>query len=138
MHKPIVACLVLLFVQGLSGCSRYLQVMLLNGTDTAVTLQLFRRSLAIEPGRSATFVYPQQPEGWTIHLSAAQRDYVYEVPRSLDHYLWQPDDPRPLKAQLDRDFAIYLLPRDAAAVADVSRFAGLQQDGFPLHPQARE
>jgi len=121
----------------LAGCSLKLQVALFNDAGEAMTVKLEGKSVVIEPGRSGEFDYPGDRQNWTLHLSVAACDYTYQVPRTLDHYPSSPGTNGPLKAQVERDFSIYLLPPSATTVASVAGLGSLQQDGFPLHPVSK-
>ncbi|HTQ13355.1 MAG TPA: hypothetical protein VMH86_05705 [Rhizomicrobium sp.] len=121
----------------LAGCSLKLQVALFNGAGEAVTVKMEGKNIAIEPGRSGEFDYPGDEQNWMLHLSTAACDYAYQVPRTLEHYPSSPGSNGPLKAQVERDFSIYLLPPSATAVASVAGLGSPQQDGFPLHPVSK-
>ena len=119
---------------GLGGCSFKLEIALFNNASRAVTVRADGRGLALERGRFVQFYYPGEGQRWIFRLSTAECEYVYQVPRSLEHYPWSPGSNGPLKAQVEPDFTIYLLPPAANEVGTVSGYSSLQQDGFPLHP----
>ena len=121
----------------LAGCSLKLQVALFNNADQALTVKMEGTNVVVEPSRSGEFDYPGDEQHWQLHLSTASCDYVYQVPRTLDHYPASPDSNEPLKAQVESDLGIYLLPPSATNVVSVAALASLQQDGFPLHPTSK-
>ena len=118
----------------LVGCSLKLQVALFNNTGERVTVRTESKIIAIDAGQSAQFDYPGEEQNWTLQLSTAACDYAYHVPKTLDHY------PRPsvsnglLKAQVEGNFGVYLLPPTATVPASIAGLESLQQDGFPLRP----
>lgn len=121
----------------LAGCSLKLQVALFNDAGEAVTVKMEGANIAIESGRSGQFDYPGDEQNWMLHLSTATCDYAYQVPKILEHYPLSSGSNGPLKAQVERDFSIYLLPPAATAIASVAGLGSLQQDGFPLHPVSK-
>jgi len=129
--------IVLLTAVGVGGCSERLQLLLFNNTTNEVTVQARGESAVIGLRRSAKFEYPQSGENWTLRLATADCDYEYQVPKTLEHYPWSPGSNGPLKAQVEKEFDIYLLPPTATEVRSVSELGSLQQDGFPLHPIAK-
>lgn len=131
--------LLILFLTSVAlvGCSLKLQVALFNNAGEAVTVKMGGTIITIEPDRYAQFDYPGEEQSWTLHLSTARCDYVYQVPRTLEHYPSTPGQNGPLKVQMDRDLNIYLLPPSATVVTSVAGVRSLQQDGFPLHPMSK-
>jgi hypothetical protein len=121
----------------LACCSLKLQLALFNDTGEIVTVKMEGKSIAIGPGRSGEFDYPGDEQNWTLRLSTAACDYAYQVPRTLEHYPSSLGSDRPLKAEVERDFSIHLLPPSATAVGSVAELGSLQQDGFPLHPVSK-
>ncbi|MBN9557193.1 MAG: hypothetical protein J0I26_06635 [Alphaproteobacteria bacterium] len=131
--------LLILFLTSVAlvGCSLKLQVALFNDAGEAVTVKMEGKSVAIEPGQSGQFDYPGDEQNWMLRLSTATCDYVYQAPKTLEHYPLPSGSDAPLKAQVEGDFSIYLLPPSATAVAAVAGVRSLQQDGFPLHPMSK-
>jgi hypothetical protein len=120
-----------------TACSQALQLMLFNNTSSAIEVHLLGKNVAIGPGSSARFKYPATNEEWTLRLSASGCELTYLPP----HYPKYPFGPHPynvpLKAQVEPDLAIFLVPPDTKAVSDVSLSASLQVQGFPLRPSSR-
>ena len=120
----------------LYGCTLRLQVALFNHSERPVAVDVGKDIFKLEVGQSATFSYPGRTEAWSLRLAAGNCDYIYQVPHSLDHYPWRVGSQNQLKVQVEKDFAIYLLPDDATGVATEGGPAALQVDGFPLHPES--
>jgi hypothetical protein len=121
----------------LISCSLKLQVDLFDNGGEDVTVKTGDTNLAIKPGRFAQFDYPGNEQNWMLHLSTATCDYIYEVPKTLEHYPWSIGSNGPLKVQVEADFSIYLLPPSAMAITSVAGLGSLQQDGFPLRPTSK-
>ena len=128
---------VLLTTLALVGCSLKLQIALFNDAGEAVTAKMESTNIAIGSGRSGEFDYPGDEQNWMLHLSTVTCDYIYQVPRTLDHFPSSPGSNGSLKAQVEKDFSIYLLPPSANTVASVAGLGSLQQNGFPLHPVSK-
>lgn len=90
----------------------------------------------VVPGRSTEFHYPYI-ENYTVLITAGACDYLYQVPRSLEHWPWPIDYKTEPTVQLERDFSIWAVPPGGAGVTDVSTLAAQQTNGFPLHPLSR-
>lgn len=118
----------------LAGCSLKLEVALFNNSGKELVVHADKSEIPIGKGEFAKFYYPGEAQRWTFRLSTRQCEYVYEAPRSLEHYPWPSGSREPLKAQVEPDFSIHLLPPEANSVNVVAEHAALQQDGFPLHP----
>lgn len=127
----------MLIAIGLGGCSVKLRVDLFNNTGALVTLLTDDKNIVVGSGLFKEFNYPGEAQKWMLKLSTAGCEYTYQVPRALDHYPWTPGSNGPLKAQVERDLSIYLLPPSATEAAPVAGFDSLQQDGFPLHPVSK-
>jgi hypothetical protein len=121
----------------ITACSQPLELLLFNNTPNPIDVHLLRKNIAIGPGASARFKYPATNEEWTLRLSAAGCEVTYLPP----HYPKYPFGPHPynvpLKAQVEPDLVIYLVPPDTKAVSEVSLSASLQAEGFPLRPSSR-
>ncbi|HVW75204.1 MAG TPA: hypothetical protein VHC39_16320 [Rhizomicrobium sp.] len=137
--KPLALAIAMLAFLGLAACSLSQKIALYNDADTPLTVRIAGKLISIAPGQSAAFAYPQSSENWTLLISDTACEYLYQLPRSLDHYPWKAikayDDP--IMAQVERDHAVYLLPPSADGVADVSALTSGQVDGFPLRPVSR-
>jgi hypothetical protein len=120
-----------------TACSQPLELLLFNNTSGPIEIHLLGKNIAIGPNSSARFKYPATGEEWTLRLSASGCNLTYLPP----HYPKYPFGPHPynvpLKAQVEPDLMIYLVPPDTKAVSDVSLFASLQTQGFPLPANAR-
>lgn len=92
--------------------------------------------MLIAAGQSAQFDYPGPNERWTLHISIGRCEIEYVVPSSLEHVPTRPYDV-PLKAQLERDLSIFLLPAEAKTITDVGSLRSLQVEGFPLEAKSR-
>jgi hypothetical protein len=72
-----------------------------------------------------------------LRLSAAGCDVTYLPP----HYPKYPVRPHsyndPVKARIEPDLAIYLVPPETKVVSNVNFSASLQTEGFPLRPSSR-
>lgn len=124
----------LLATSTLASCSLRLQVELFNDAGETVMVHSEGKHLAIVAGQSSQFGYPGEDEKWTLRVSTTACDYTYAVPRTLEHYPWSAGSAGTLKAQIEQDMSVYLLPPTASAVTPISGVGALQQDGFPLHP----
>jgi len=130
--------IILLLLPVVTGCSYRLQIELFDNTNESIAVELGRDSLVVESGRSVRFDYPGDARSWMIQLRVANCIYAYRAPRSLEHYhSLRTDFKEPLKAQLEGDLGIFLLPPSAAGVQSVASLGDIQQDGFPLHPVMR-
>ncbi|OOG37303.1 hypothetical protein B0B52_18350 [Polaromonas sp. A23] len=127
----------LVVVTALNGCSLKLQIALFNNVGELLTVRLNDKNIAVESGQFAQFDYPGDAQMWMIRLSVGKCEYVYQVPKTLEHYPWSSDKKGPLKAQIERNFDIFLLPPQTTAMGVVAKFGNLQQDGFPLHPVSK-
>jgi len=120
----------------IAACSQPLELMLVNNTSSSIEVHLLKKSISIATASSARFKYPATNEEWTLRLSASGCELTYLPP----HYPKYPFGPHPynalLKAQIQPDLVIYLVPPDKKAVSDVSLFASLQTQGFPLRPSS--
>jgi hypothetical protein len=124
-------------VLAIAGCSLTLQISLFNDTGQAIRVNSEGHGITVEPGLSAMLKYPGDEQNWMLHLSTATCDYAYQVARKLDHFRPPPGQDVPVKAQVERDFSIYLLPLAATAVAPIEQLGAIQRDGFPLHPSSK-
>jgi hypothetical protein len=131
------------------ACSLNLKIALFNNTKGPVTVYLPRaptlvkmvgtRMVVIGAGKSAQYDYPKCNEEWTLRISTGRCDISYMVPYSLDHVPW-PDPGHygtALKAQLESDLAIYVLPWHTETIANVASLGPIQADGFQLQPTSR-
>jgi hypothetical protein len=118
----------------LVGCSLKLEVALFNNSGKEMVAHADRSEIPLGKGVFVKFYYPGEAQQWTFRLSTRQCEYVYLAPKSLEHYPWPSGSREPLKAQVEPDFSIHLLPPTANGVRVISEHAALQQDGFPLHP----
>lgn len=134
---PALRWIALLAVMAaLHGCSLKLQIALFNNVGELLTVRLNNKNMAVESGRFAQFDYPGDAQMWMIRLGVAKCEYVYQLPKTLDHYP-RSSGSQGLKAQIEKDFAIFLLPPQTTTVGSVANFGNLQQDGFPLHPVSK-
>ena len=120
----------------LASCEHVLDMVLFNNAGEPITVNAGPGSF-IAPGQSTHFHYPRSETNWTLLISAGACDYLYQAPKSLEHYPWPIDYKTDPTVQLERDFSIWAVPPDAAGTSDVSGLAPQQKDGFPLHPVAR-
>jgi hypothetical protein len=126
--------LVIFALLPLTSCSLALQIALFNNSGEDVTIELWHENIALKPAQSAQFKYPGASESWQIHLSTTECRYEYAVPQGYLPHIRNADSYGPLKVELEKDFAIYVLPPGSKDIALISDLAALQQDGFPLHP----
>jgi hypothetical protein len=118
------------------ACSMFLKVDLFNNTGVAIVVHAEGNELALEQAKFVEFRYPGDSAGWTFRLSTARCEYLYRVPRTLEHYARPPGVNPPLKAQVEPDFSVHWLPPTVNEVGEVAKYASLQPDGFPLHPES--
>jgi hypothetical protein len=118
------------------ACSMFLKVDLFNNTGVAIVVHAGGNELALEQGRFVEFRYPGDAAGWAFRLSTAKCEYVYHVPRTLEHYPRPPGVNPPFRAQVEPDFSVHWLPPTASGVEEVAKYASLQQDGSPLNPDS--
>lgn len=130
LHLLVVGVATLLLV----ACSLKLDVTLFNNTSKELLVRPEDSEIALKTGGAATFYYPGEAQRWTFNLVTSQCEYVYQVPKTLEHYPWPAGSRTALKAQVEPDLSIHLLPPEANGVGVVGGYAALQQDGFPLHP----
>ena len=131
-------------IVGAVGCSVPLDMILFNGTSGPISVHLWKRTLVIEPEKSARFHYPQtdgrsNEPWWPLRISAEGCEIVYEPPspRLIQHVPRPPHPWSPMKAQIESDQTIYLLPWEAKNIADVASLRSIQMDGFPLRAKSR-
>lgn len=136
MRSVTVVASLLLAASILTGCQHVLDVVLFNDAGVPIIVNAGPETVIV-PGRSTEFHYPHSATNWTLLISAGACDYLYQVPRSLDHWPWPIDYKTDPTVQLERDFSIWAVPSDATGAIDVSGVTGQQKDGFPLHPVAR-
>jgi hypothetical protein len=118
----------------LFSCSLRLQIVLFNNTTEVVAVKTEGKNIIIEPKKSAQFDYPGDEQNWMLHLQTSACDYTYAVPKALEHYPWSLDSNTGLKAQIEENFGLYLLPPVASAVGSAADLGSIQTDGFPLRP----
>ncbi len=125
------------------ACSQALQVTLFNDTSDPITLHVTmgyglvqkHRNIVIGSQLPARFDYRNR----LLHMSAAGCELTYMLPHTLQGYPFPryASDNFSVKAQIEPDLAIYLVPPDTKAVANVGLYASLQVQGFPLRPSSR-
>ncbi|HEY2009530.1 MAG TPA: hypothetical protein VGH23_11105 [Rhizomicrobium sp.] len=136
MRSGTVIASLLLAASILTGCQHVMEIVLFNNTGVPITINAELED-AIVPGQSGEFYYPRYTMNWTLLISAGACDYLYQAPRSLDHWPWPIDYKTEPTVQLERDFSIWAVPPDTSGVTDVSALKAQQTNGFPLHPVSR-
>jgi len=140
MHPTRWLAVGLAMLTMVSACSLKLKILLFNNTRDPVAVHLWKRVVVIAPGKSARFNYPE-PNEWTLRtlrISTAGCDVSYVVPSDLQHIPWPPPGHySPLKAQLEPDLTIFLLPWQTESITSVASLGSAQFDGFPLQPKSR-
>ena len=132
------ACLGLATLICITGCSQALQLQLFNNTSGSIEVHLSRKTITIDSGASARFKYPATNEGWTLVLSASGCEVKYLAPHYPKYPFGSHPYDVPLKAQIEPDLAIHLVPPETKVVYDnVNAFVSLQTEGFPLQPSLR-
>ena len=121
----------------LAACSLRLEISLFNDSGEAITIALWHKDLPIEPGQFGVFDYPGPNENGQVHISAGRCSYIYEVPQGGLPHLRNAGNDGPLNLQVEKDFAIYVLPPDAGSVVSTAELSAFQKDGFPLHPTSK-
>lgn len=134
LHHMLAAMSAMLVV----ACSLKLQVALFNNAEEAMTIRTENGSVIVGPELSRQIDYPGESQGWGLRLSTARCDYVYFVPKTLEHYPWSGDSNNVLKVQVERDMSLYLLPPSSKNIMPIDGLQALQQDGFPLRPVETE
>lgn len=122
----------------LASCSSRLEIVLFNNAGETVTVHTPDTNLSISSGQSIRFDYPSENESWRIRLSVGECTYTYAAPRTLEHYPWAHGSRNELRAQLEKDFSLILLPPGTTEVTPADKVASLQQDGFPLQPASQD
>ena len=117
-----------------SSCSLKLKVTLFNDSGRRLVVHSESGEIPLNESASATFFYPGTSQRWMLRLSTPQCEYAYQVPSSLEHYPVSSGTREPLKAQVEPDLSIYLLPPAASGVGVITEYGALQNDGFPLRP----
>ncbi|HVW75205.1 MAG TPA: hypothetical protein VHC39_16325 [Rhizomicrobium sp.] len=136
--RYVAVFVVLMLVSAvLAACERILDIDLLNNTGDPIAVRAGGDSIPVAPGRSGEFHYPQSEANWTLLISAGACEYLYQLPRALKISPDLMDRGITPRAQVERDFSIWLVPSNASGVADVSGPASQQDDGFPLRPVSR-
>lgn len=136
MRSAAALALLSLALIALAACSQAMDVTLFDNTGVPISINSGSQSV-LAPGRSKDFHYPEGSVNWALLITAGSCDYLYQMPRSLEHWPWPLDYKTNPTVQVERDFSIWAVPPGAAGVADVSGLAAQQVDGFPLHPVSK-
>lgn len=136
--RPVAAFAILFPVLAvLAACSLVQRVVLFNNTGMPIAVQMGSSPFSIAAGESRDFRYPSELENWTLLISDGRCEYLYQVPKSLEHWSWPMDYKTEPTVQVERDFSIWAVPPGAASAADVSGLSAQQVNGFPLHPVSK-
>ena len=129
-------CLAFATLICIAACSQSLELMLFNNTAGPIVVHLWNKNLTIGAGSAVRFKYPATNEQWTLRLSAAGCEVTFLSPHD-PKYPVRPGYNYPVKAQVEPDLLVYLVPPETKVVADVSLSKSLQTEGFPLRPSTR-
>ena len=138
MKRLVFLLLAILFICSiLEACSNKLRVALFNNMGGPVVVQLGQSVVDIESDKVGEFDYPGEAQDWKLRLKVASCVYTYAMPKSLERYPSNTGRGGPIRAQIEKDAAVFLVPPLATTRQDISALAALQNDGFPLRPVSK-